>query len=229
MGIFNWLKQKQDNTPAIDNDLRRFGNFPKKYENRKIQVCLSDETKTRFNFNEIVCAMYSSDGKKYERYLLAGNNQQKAKIDILSLNYLVDDARVKVPSFRWKNLNPNNSLFVPTPMKDEDALSEYVFEPYYCHIDFEDMTPSGKFPKYPYRIIYHQYCDSKITMDSDFISANFEYLQNGHIGKLWFSQFIKKKHFTVACSMDKDDLLKIQKIESEDKNNNRVTIYTRPK
>ena len=155
---------------------------------------------------------YDISKMKHIREFYLPNVTDKDNIikDILQLNDYLLQAMSLVKTFPNLRINANDIEFrFDKVLPDEPAN--------FCTFIYTPNTPTGKASKYPLKLGF--YC--KRTSN---IQGEIEYLQNGEIGKVRIIIWHKETLYLVHI-LDKKGTKAITKIETTNKNGERITVY----
>ncbi len=143
-------------------------------------------------------------------YLPNVSDKDNITNDILQLNDYLLQATALVKIVPNLQINANDIEF-----RFDKVLPDEPIE--FCTFIYTPDTPTGKASKYPLKLGF--YC--KRTSN---IQGEIEYLQNGEIGKariiIWYKGTLYLVHI-----LDKKGIKAITKIETTNKNGERITIY----
>ena len=143
-------------------------------------------------------------------YLPNVSDKDNITKDILQLNDYLLQATTLVRMFPTIQIDANDIEF-----RFDKVLPDESTE--FCTFIYTPNTPTGKASKYPLKLGF--YC--KRTSN---IQGEIEYLQNGEIGKsriiIWHKGILYLVHI-----LDKKGIKAITKIETTNKNGERITIY----
>ena len=143
-------------------------------------------------------------------YLPNVSDKDNITKDILQLNDYLLQATTLVRMFPNIQIDANDIEF-----RFDKVLPDESTE--FCTFIYTPNTPTGKASKYPLKLGF--YC--KRTSN---IQGEIEYLQNGEIGKsriiIWHKGILYLVHI-----LDKKGIKAITKIETTNKNGERITIY----
>lgn len=143
-------------------------------------------------------------------YLPNVSDKDNITKDILQLNDYLLQATTLVRMFPNIQIDANDIEF-----RFDKVLPDESTE--FCTFIYTPNTPTGKTSKYPLKLGF--YC--KRTSN---IQGEIEYLQNGEIGKsriiIWHKGILYLVHI-----LDKKGIKAITKIETTNKNGERITIY----
>jgi hypothetical protein len=143
-------------------------------------------------------------------YLPNVSDKDNITKDVLQINDYLLQAMKLVKTFPNLQINANDIEFRFDKVLPDES-------PEFCTFIYTPNTPTGKAPKYPLKLGF--YC--KRTSN---IQGEIEYLQNGEIGKsriiIWHKGILYLVHI-----LDKKGIKAITKIETTNKNGERITIY----
>lgn len=143
-------------------------------------------------------------------YLPNVSDKENITKDILQLNEYLLQATTLVKIFPNIQLNANDIEF-----RFDKVLPDEPTE--FCTFIYTPNTPTGKASKYPLKLGF--YCKSTSN-----IHGEIEYLQNGEIGKSRIIILHKESLYLVHI-LDKKGIKAITKIETTNKNGERIIIY----
>lgn len=147
--------------------------------------------------------------------------------DVLSLNFFLQQANTLTSSFPSVQIEASDIVFRFDRIAKDEPIE-------CCCFTYRPNTPTGKASKHPLKLSF--YCKrtsqqietikgSKIQIiGADGIHGEIEYLQNCEIGKariiIWYKGFLY-----IVYIINKKDAKIITKIETTNKNGNRITVY----
>ncbi|HEY5556796.1 hypothetical protein [Acetobacterium sp.] len=145
------------------------------------------------NYRELMDKSYlnrePNNDEKY--YLFSGENQEKAKSIILSLNNFIDEAKCLCSTVGSNRINEKDLEFNPIGGDEK----QYPFD--FFRVNPE--TNTGKLTKFPMRISF-RHDDYKTPFGENNIFGDIFLLKNGDIGKATINQWYKNRRHSIILS-----------------------------
>lgn len=157
-----------------------------------------ENVSTKFGFNDIPYVV-DPDGL-LPKYLLTGENEEKAKKDILAINGFLDIARNRASSFPVVQISEDMLLFDPPTDP---------FEPFnFCYLQANVFTKkTNKLSKYPVSLHFAETNRAHYR-----IWGSIDYFADGEIGKVQIFGWRKDERFELYCKTNIYDFLELRKI-----------------
>ncbi|TXJ31144.1 hypothetical protein [Brachyspira aalborgi] len=189
------------NKPEIDNNY-----MPIKKQDDKIRFYTEED----YNTTDITKIFYDVDGSGG---VLVGNMRERVKQDLNSINKFIREAQdMRIPVKPFFNIDIDKVIF-DLPNENQDQIMSYT------HFIKENLTKTGKTPKYPYRLFFRTVEYAWIESDGiistkkyDTIHGNLYYLENQTIGKAWFVMWKQHNSYKIELKLI-DNILSLGKIE----------------
>ena len=187
-------------------------------------------------FKEEIFEIVDANSLKYDvskmknvRGLYFPNSEDVSHItqDVLSLNFFLQQANTLTSDFPAIQIVASNIVFRFDRIAKDEPIE-------CCCFTYTPNTPTGKASKYPLKLGF--YCkrtsqqreikkgNTIQIIGADGIHGEIEYLQNSEIGKariiIWHKGILYLVHI-----MNKKDAKIITKIETTNKNGERITVY----
>lgn len=147
----------------------------------------------RVNYTELMDKSYlnrePNNDEKY--YLFLGENQEKAKSIILSLNNFIDEAKCLCSTVGSNRINEKDLEFNPIGGDEK----QYPFD--FFRVNPE--TNTGKLTKFPMQISF-RHDDYKTPFGENNIFGDIFLLKNGDIGKATINQWYKNRRHSIILS-----------------------------
>lgn len=186
-----------------------------KIDNNYIPIKKQDDkirfyTEEDYNTTDITKIFYDVEGSGG---VLVGNMRERVKQELNSINKFIREAQdMRIPVKPFFNIDIDKVIF-DLPNENQDQIMSYT------HFIKENLTKTGKTPKYPYHLFFRTVEYAWIESDGiistkkyDTIHGNLYYLENQTIGKAWFVMWKQHNSYKIELKLI-DNILSLGKIE----------------